>query len=44
MNRPILLALLLATAACSPAGPGNGSAESAQTPGTEAGIVAAGEP
>ena len=32
MNRSILLALLLATAACSPAGPGNDSADSAQTP------------
>ncbi len=41
MNRSILLALLLATAACSPAGPGNGSADSAQTPGTALGIVAA---
>ncbi|HEX8308589.1 MAG TPA: M13 family metallopeptidase [Allosphingosinicella sp.] len=41
MNRSIVLALLLATAACSPAGPGNGSADSAQAPGTDAGIVAA---
>jgi putative endopeptidase len=41
MNRSILLALLLATAACSPAGPGNGREDSAQTPGTGAGIVAA---
>jgi predicted metalloendopeptidase len=41
MNRSILLALLLATAACSPAGPGNGSQEAAQTPGSAVGIVAA---
>ncbi|HEX8126065.1 MAG TPA: M13 family metallopeptidase [Allosphingosinicella sp.] len=41
MNRSILLAILLATAACSPSGPGKGSEETAQTPGTEAGIVAA---
>jgi putative endopeptidase len=41
MNRSILLALLLATAACSPAGPGNGSEEAAQTPGSAVGIVAA---
>ncbi|MGZ8298743.1 MAG: M13 family peptidase, partial [Allosphingosinicella sp.] len=41
MNRTILLALLLATAACSPAGPGNGSEEAAQTPGSAVGIVAA---
>ncbi|HET9638633.1 MAG TPA: M13 family metallopeptidase [Allosphingosinicella sp.] len=41
MNRSILLALLLATAACSPAGPGNGSADSAQTAGSAVGIVAA---
>ncbi|HEX8624581.1 MAG TPA: M13 family metallopeptidase [Allosphingosinicella sp.] len=41
MNRAVLLALLLTTAACSPAGPGNGKEDSAQTPGTAAGIVAA---
>ena len=41
MNRPILLALFLATAACSPAGPGKGSEDAAQTPGSAAGIVAA---
>src|SRR5687767_10778205 len=41
MNRLILLALLIATAACSPAGPGNGSEDSAQTPGKGVGIVAA---
>jgi predicted metalloendopeptidase len=41
MNRSILLALLLATAACSPAGPGNGSGGPAQTAGLAAGIVAA---
>jgi putative endopeptidase len=41
MNRSIVLALLLATAACSPAGPGNGSEEAAQTPGSAVGIVAA---
>jgi len=41
MNRSILLALLLATAACSPAGPGNGSEDAAQTPGAAVGIVAA---
>jgi putative endopeptidase len=41
MNRSVLLALLLVTAACSPAGPGNGSEEAAQTPGTGLGIVAA---
>jgi putative endopeptidase len=40
MNRSIVLALLLATAACSPASPGNGSEDSAQTPGSTAGIVA----
>ncbi|HYW14810.1 MAG TPA: M13 family metallopeptidase [Allosphingosinicella sp.] len=39
MNRPLLLALLLATAACSQAGPGGEGA--AQTAGTAAGIVAA---
>jgi putative endopeptidase len=41
MNRSILLALLLATAACSPAGPGNGREEAAQTAGSAAGLVAA---
>jgi predicted metalloendopeptidase len=41
MNRSLLLALLLATAACSPAGPGNGSGDAAQTAGSAAGIVAA---
>ncbi|HEX8467891.1 MAG TPA: M13 family metallopeptidase [Allosphingosinicella sp.] len=41
MNRSFVLALLLATAACSPGGPGNGGEGSAQTPGTAAGIVAA---
>ncbi|HYI38682.1 MAG TPA: M13 family metallopeptidase [Allosphingosinicella sp.] len=41
MNRSIVLALLLATAACSPAGPGNGREDAAQTPGTAVGIVAA---
>ena len=41
MNRSIVLALLLVTAACSPAGPGNGSEDSAQTPGTAVGIAAA---
>lgn len=41
MNRAIVLALLLATAACSPAGPGDGSEDSARTPGTAVGIVAA---
>jgi putative endopeptidase len=40
MNRSIFLALLLATAACSPAGPGKGSEDAAQTPGNAAGIVA----
>jgi predicted metalloendopeptidase len=40
MNRSILLALLLATAACSPAGTGNGSESAAQAPGTALGIVA----
>jgi putative endopeptidase len=39
MNRAIVLALLLATAACSPAGPGG--QDTAQTPGTAVGIVAA---
>ncbi|HYD37968.1 MAG TPA: M13 family metallopeptidase [Allosphingosinicella sp.] len=39
MKRSILLALLLATAGCSVAGPGNDSA-AVQTPGTAAGIVA----
>jgi predicted metalloendopeptidase len=42
MNRSIFLAFLLATAACSQGGPGNGSGGSAaQTAGSEAGIVAA---
>ena len=42
MNRHILLALLLATAACSPAGPGAGTKEAAaQTAGSEAGIAVA---
>jgi predicted metalloendopeptidase len=41
MNRYILLALFLATAACSPAGPGNESEDAAQTPGSALGIVAA---
>ncbi|HYG46569.1 MAG TPA: M13 family metallopeptidase [Allosphingosinicella sp.] len=41
MNRPLLLALLAATAACSPAGPGDGREDSAQTPGSAVGIVAA---
>jgi putative endopeptidase len=41
MNRAMVLALLLATAACSPAGPGNGEEDAAQTPGTAAGIVPA---
>ncbi|MEO7178296.1 MAG: M13 family metallopeptidase [Allosphingosinicella sp.] len=43
MNRSILIALLLATAACSPAAPGAGSGNSAavQTPGSEAGIATA---
>ncbi|MET1110933.1 MAG: M13 family metallopeptidase, partial [Allosphingosinicella sp.] len=41
MKRSALLALLLVTAACSPAGPGNGSADSAQTAGTAVGIVPA---
>jgi predicted metalloendopeptidase len=41
MNRSILLALLLATSACSQGGPGNGGGEAAQTAGTSAGIVAA---
>ncbi|MFL6843460.1 MAG: M13 family metallopeptidase [Allosphingosinicella sp.] len=40
MNRSLLLALLLATAACSGGGPGKQSA-AVQSPGTEAGIVAA---
>lgn len=40
MNRAIVLALLLATAACSQGGPGDGS-EAAQTAGSAAGIVAA---
>lgn len=39
MNRSVILALLLATAACSPAGPGGENA--AQTVGTAAGIVPA---
>ncbi len=42
MNRYILLALLLATAACSPAGPGNGSADAAAQAADKAlGIVPA---
>src|SRR5690349_20222391 len=41
MTRPILLALLLATADCSPGGPGNGSESAAQTAGSEVGIVPA---
>jgi len=41
MTRSIVLALLLATAACSPGGPGNGSADSAQTAGSAVGIVPA---
>jgi putative endopeptidase len=42
MNRPVLLALLLATAACSGGGPGTGNESSAaRTAGSEAGIVAA---
>jgi predicted metalloendopeptidase len=40
MNRSVLLALLLATAACSAGGPGNDSA-SVQAPGNAVGIVAA---
>jgi len=40
MTRSILLALLLATAACSPGGPG-GQGSEAQTPGTAVGIVPA---
>jgi predicted metalloendopeptidase len=41
MNRSILLALLVATSACSQGGPGKGGDEAVQTPGTAAGIVAA---
>jgi predicted metalloendopeptidase len=41
MTRQILLAFLLATAACSQGGPGNGSESAAQTAGTAAGIVPA---
>ena len=41
MNRSILLALLLATAACSPGGPGNTSENAAQTAGSAVGIVPA---
>jgi predicted metalloendopeptidase len=41
MNRAIILALLLATAACSPAGPGNGGQDSSQAAAAGAGIVAA---
>ncbi len=40
-KRSIFLALLLATAACSPSGPGKSGEESAQTAGTAVGIVAA---
>jgi predicted metalloendopeptidase len=40
MNRSLLLALLLATSACSQGGP-DGGGEAAQTAGTAAGIVAA---
>ncbi|HEX8239084.1 MAG TPA: M13 family metallopeptidase, partial [Allosphingosinicella sp.] len=41
MNRSILLALLLATAACSVSGPGGNESGATQTAGTAAGIVAA---
>ncbi|HEX8063417.1 MAG TPA: M13 family metallopeptidase [Allosphingosinicella sp.] len=41
MTRSILLAFLLATAACSQGGPGNGNESAAQTAGTGAGIVVA---
>src|SRR5205085_6523394 len=42
MNRSILLALLLATAACSPGGPGAGNQSGeAQSPGTAGGIAVA---